>query len=62
MLCAPVSAPRGELMAVISAMNKHNGNPFNFEDEQMITAIAEQAGVAACDRNDGSVTMGTKVR
>ena len=36
----------GDFMAVVQAMNKVNEEPFNTEDEQMITAIAEQAGVA----------------
>jgi PAS domain S-box-containing protein len=44
-LCVPLMA-HGELIGVIEAINKRNGQPFVAEDQELLTSIASQAALA----------------
>jgi len=45
MLCAPLKNPHGEVLGVVQALNKKDGE-FTKEDEMLFTALASQACVA----------------
>jgi phosphoserine phosphatase RsbU/P len=45
-LCMPLFTYSGEVVGVIQALNKHNGQAFGAYDEQVLSALCSQAGVA----------------
>lgn len=44
-LCMPVKAPGGHVVAVIQAINKAGGTAFTLEDERTLSVVADTAGV-----------------
>ncbi|MDF1563032.1 MAG: GAF domain-containing protein [Deltaproteobacteria bacterium] len=45
-LCAPMRGAAGEVVGVIQALNRADGNPFDDEDEELLLALGGQAGAA----------------
>ena len=44
-LCTPMKNPYGRIIGVVQVLNKHQG-PFTHEDEELLEALASQAGIA----------------
>ena len=45
-LCVPMRSVEGEVVGVLQALNKLDGNPFNPEDEELLFALGGQAAAA----------------
>src|SRR5438876_2819876 len=45
-LCVPMRSVEGDVVGVLQALNKLDGNPFNEEDEELLSALGGQAAAA----------------
>ena len=45
-LCVPMRSVEGEVVGVLQALNKSDGNPFTAEDEELLSALGGQAAAA----------------
>src|SRR5207302_1900965 len=45
-LCVPMRSVTGEVVGVLQALNKQDKNPFNEEDEELLSALGGQAAAA----------------